>query len=228
MDGNGNGGGDGKDDIGMNGEIGMEKRSKGILWLRLPYILLSNTTNNNDNSYRLPLYMNDLKQIIQKATKSVSQSLTILVDSPQITYLATHHPRSSWKGIQKWISHVYVAATNVAYQEGHPLMDINVVFNGYCGYNAWEILDKDAVVFVTSNLEDKKELGTRKFILLPGLNIPETVEINSDNDNDDKPYDHVVLGGTFDHLHAGHKILLTMAVWLTNRQLTCGIVGEFS
>lgn len=36
-------------------------------------------------------------------------------------------------------------------------------------------------------------------------------------------YDVVVLGGTFDHLHAGHKILLTISGWLASRQVTVGV-----
>ncbi|KAI9145129.1 hypothetical protein BKA69DRAFT_1154292 [Paraphysoderma sedebokerense] len=38
-------------------------------------------------------------------------------------------------------------------------------------------------------------------------------------------YTHVALGGTFDHLHAGHKILLTMAAWISDYKLLCGIVA---
>ncbi|OUC48838.1 dephospho-CoA kinase [Trichinella nativa] len=36
-------------------------------------------------------------------------------------------------------------------------------------------------------------------------------------------YKHIVLGGTFDRMHDGHKFLLTIALLLTKRQLTCGI-----
>lgn len=34
------------------------------------------------------------------------------------------------------------------------------------------------------------------------------------------------LGGTFDHLHGGHKILLTMACWIAGKKLIVGLTGE--
>jgi hypothetical protein len=37
---------------------------------------------------------------------------------------------------------------------------------------------------------------------------------------------HVAVGGTFDHLHAGHKILLTMTAWITRKRLVCGVTGK--
>jgi pantetheine-phosphate adenylyltransferase len=36
----------------------------------------------------------------------------------------------------------------------------------------------------------------------------------------------VALGGTFDHLHAGHKILLSMAAWITASKLIVGITDD--
>ncbi|KAJ1527141.1 hypothetical protein ONE63_008674 [Megalurothrips usitatus] len=45
-------------------------------------------------------------------------------------------------------------------------------------------------------------------------------------DNDERMYDNVVLGGTFDRLHAGHKILLSEAVLRCRRKLTVGVTDE--
>jgi bifunctional ADP-heptose synthase (sugar kinase/adenylyltransferase) len=36
------------------------------------------------------------------------------------------------------------------------------------------------------------------------------------------------LGGTFDHLHGGHKILLTMAACITAKRLIVGLTSEFA
>lgn len=43
--------------------------------------------------------------------------------------------------------------------------------------------------------------------------------------SDPSSYPVVVLGGTFDHLHAGHKILLSMAAWITDEKLIVGVTG---
>lgn len=36
----------------------------------------------------------------------------------------------------------------------------------------------------------------------------------------------VAVGGTFDHLHAGHKILLTMTALSTRKSLIVGVTGR--
>ena len=40
----------------------------------------------------------------------------------------------------------------------------------------------------------------------------------------DKPFKHVALGGTFDRLHNGHKVLLSTAALLSDK-ITCGVTG---
>jgi len=42
----------------------------------------------------------------------------------------------------------------------------------------------------------------------------------------DSKFAHVCLGGTFDRLHNGHKILLSMSALLTNKMLFCGVSGD--
>lgn len=39
-------------------------------------------------------------------------------------------------------------------------------------------------------------------------------------------YPVVALGGTFDHLHAGHKILLSMGAWIASEKLIVGVTAS--
>jgi bifunctional ADP-heptose synthase (sugar kinase/adenylyltransferase) len=56
-----------------------------------------------------------------------------------------------------------------------------------------------------------------------------TVEIHQENASSEQPnrFRHVAVGGTFDHLHAGHKVLLTIAAWITDDRIFCGVTGEY-
>jgi len=46
------------------------------------------------------------------------------------------------------------------------------------------------------------------------------------NDNEKDYYPTIALGGTFDHLHNGHKILLSISAWLATKKIICGISGK--
>ena len=39
-------------------------------------------------------------------------------------------------------------------------------------------------------------------------------------------YDSVCLGGTFDHMHSGHKLLLTQAALLTGKRMLIGVTSD--
>lgn len=41
-------------------------------------------------------------------------------------------------------------------------------------------------------------------------------------------YNVAVIGGTFDHLHAGHKVLLSMAAWIAEEKLIVGVTGALA
>ncbi|KAI7935692.1 hypothetical protein MJO28_016563 [Puccinia striiformis f. sp. tritici] len=44
--------------------------------------------------------------------------------------------------------------------------------------------------------------------------------------NQDERFRTLALGGTFDHLHSGHKILLTIASWIATHRLIIGITDD--
>lgn len=48
-------------------------------------------------------------------------------------------------------------------------------------------------------------------------------EEQNESKTNDKTYEHVVLGGTFDRLHIGHKMLLTEAILRSTKKVTVGV-----
>lgn len=51
-------------------------------------------------------------------------------------------------------------------------------------------------------------------------------EIDVDTSNYPPLYPVAALGGTFDHLHAGHKILLSIGAWIASEKLIIGVTGK--
>lgn len=51
------------------------------------------------------------------------------------------------------------------------------------------------------------------------------VLMNTDATGRSKRYNVAAIGGTFDHLHAGHKVLLSMAAWIAEEKLIVGVTG---
>lgn len=65
--------------------------------------------------------------------------------------------------------------------------------------------------------------------------VNEEVSLNDDDDSTSESkdrghkgtlYNHVVLGGTFDRLHTGHKVLLSTAVLRCDTRLTVGVTSS--
>ena len=54
---------------------------------------------------------------------------------------------------------------------------------------------------------------------------PQVVPLKSVDPSAPMFYPVVALGGTFDHLHAGHKILLSLAAWIARDKLIVGVTG---
>ena len=61
---------------------------------------------------------------------------------------------------------------------------------------------------------------------LSAFEIPSTPEliVIPEADLRYKCLDHIALGGTFDHTHSGHILLLYSAAYLAKNELTCGLV----
>ncbi|KAJ3173404.1 hypothetical protein HK101_011034, partial [Irineochytrium annulatum] len=192
---------------------------------------------------------------ITHASTIASKSLIIIVSSPSLRAAASASPSSSWKSIQSVLGALYHVASKSATDVGNPLLDVTVVLEDVCGYDCWvndagfgiegeglimagSVEDEVALLPAINSRRQAAGLRPLAFKACPSIIHPPTTQLLGWGDNKASiscfsgegikdSYDTVALGGTFDHLHSGHKILLAATAWLSSRRVICGVV-DFS
>ncbi|KAI9473781.1 MAG: hypothetical protein EXX96DRAFT_487661 [Benjaminiella poitrasii] len=136
-----------------------------------------------------------------------------------------------WQKLQAFLGNIYVVQLQFAYQQKQPLFDCNVVFGDLCGYAVY--LEPYVQTICCTSLDDS--LGnkdTTRFLLKDDYESkqepPLLLTHNKSSSGPIEPlvFQRVAVGGTFDHLHAGHKILLTMTAILATQSMVVGITDD--
>ncbi|KAJ3038552.1 hypothetical protein HK097_003145 [Rhizophlyctis rosea] len=215
-----------------------------------------NSTNAKPTTVIIPITLDSLTTLPKPTLYAIREAATLLSSSRAKTWTNRSHlciilqcpeitanistPARIWKPLQKLLAELYVEASNAAAGLGNTLLNVDVIFEDWCGYDPW--LREDVELFLGVP-EDKPTLATvnirREKLQIAPLQFhtitpppssdstasvtsstPTTPSVSASKDI----YGHVALGGTFDHLHCGHKILLTTAAWLTKQRLYCGVI----
>lgn len=131
------------------------------------------------------------------------------------------------------LTEIYSTVRRFATQSKDPYsLTINVLFD--LDKNRLEALAQKWVVIV------KPQIETLPFspscVVFEILGVPETrdsrqyssniLEGNCFSDSKGNGFNVVAVGGTFDYLHDGHKILLSVAAWVTKQELIIGVTGS--
>ncbi|KAF7338180.1 CTP-transf-like domain-containing protein [Mycena venus] len=143
------------------------------------------------------------------------------------------HPLShtaAWNDVQQLLTFVYVQATKVAQDMNRILMNIDVLLLGPHSRLPEPLLapqlvfrvDGDASPLPASLSSLPKETLPRS----PTPALPPNAPPRSDAPDTPSLFPVVALGGTFDHLHAGHKILLSMAAFIASSKLIVGVTSD--
>lgn len=142
---------------------------------------------------------------------------------------------ADFTSLQKLLSSLYIRAALLARTKS-ATVEFTVIFENWCGYDlAQEDFVWSAVGGTSSDEELMKDFSIRYHNAYPTKQIPQillTAEVETESEMsisrpaEARQYEVVALGGTFDHLHAGHKILLTMAAWLAQKRLLVGITDD--
>eukprot|EP00160_Parvularia_atlantis_P005123 Unigene14371_Nuclearia_a/m.43375 Unigene14371_Nuclearia_a/g.43375 ORF Unigene14371_Nuclearia_a/g.43375 Unigene14371_Nuclearia_a/m.43375 type:complete len:324 (-) Unigene14371_Nuclearia_a:28-999(-) len=136
--------------------------------------------------------------------------------------------------LQLLLETLYSAACRAQLEAGRPLERVVVLLEGISGhaetllaaFAACELLmftdaaaDRAAELLArTPGIEGVRlSSGDRAALRTPTLRAADV------SDPAVSMYPGVVLGGTFDHLHAGHRLLLSVSALLASRRVVCGV-----
>ncbi|EKM55169.1 uncharacterized protein PHACADRAFT_94240 [Phanerochaete carnosa HHB-10118-sp] len=176
---------------------------------------------------------------IATAAAQAAQNLRIVLVSPLFDANSadyqSHRPTAlgtkRFRDVQNVLTYVYVQATKVAQEMDKILMDVDVLLKGEDEHLQESATADAQVVYKVHDFEPKLTIcSTAKDVWLSPSEDPSARNEPSNTPDIAVPvptfYPVTALGGTFDHLHAGHKILLSMACWITAQKLIVGMTGN--
>jgi hypothetical protein len=190
--------------------------------------------------------------IVSVTTATAEALVIVLVSQLFHTSESTSNRVQQWDRVQSLLTYVYVKATKAAQDLGKVLLDISVVlkdpsqsfpnsfWNGmdmcfriqggasltrsFRIHSSWRNCQDPPVPHLPNSI------GTLPQVFVVPDKSTEahqqhSVHVTPSCDTSPPSYPVVALGGTFDHLHAGHKILLSMAAWIASTKVIIGVTG---
>jgi pantetheine-phosphate adenylyltransferase len=138
--------------------------------------------------------------------------------------------RTFFYPVQKLISAFYLEVARYA-KSLDKEVDATVIIQGFCGYDiqqGWQysrIAYADEQVLDSCLPEWRRLQGKAEFKSYERTSESSTATVETD-DRQPQSFPCVAVGGTFDHLHDGHKILLSMTAWFATEKVICGITDD--
>ncbi|WWC61147.1 uncharacterized protein I303_103726 [Kwoniella dejecticola CBS 10117] len=158
----------------------------------------------------------------------------------QLYTLLQESPTSNFAVFQSFLGKIYAGLATAQLSAGRVLMDVEIHFDGesegegasfneklfrYPG-EEYQLLLIDKVPIPTHLLDILSPLPQTALPPLPPPN-PSTISGSSDPPPSPSPGHSVVaLGGTFDHLHAAHKLLLQSSHFLAQDKIIVGVMSD--
>ncbi|OBZ84988.1 Uncharacterized protein C1F12.08 [Choanephora cucurbitarum] len=188
-------------------------------------------------AFLLPLVVNKLKSLTKRDAEAIEKAVYLAIDHDTNLVIAIrseeiktnkHCMDTIWETVQAFLGTVYVIQLQASYAKNKPLFDCNVVFQDLCGYDIFSEPGIDTIC-----IQEKSDLLTfqynQKTVLLEmsaSKEIKEFVVQEHTGPIEPLAFQRVAVGGTFDHLHAGHRILLTMTAILAQSSMVVGVTDD--
>jgi pantetheine-phosphate adenylyltransferase len=164
-----------------------------------------------------------------------------------------HSHTAQWQLVHRLLTYIYVQVSKVAQDMDKILLDANVLLKGMdeelpasviAGVDITYRVRGGTGTISCSPLTPAKSLLSDSIAAplplslmdIPHYFMPNTFspvptpwavdDMAEERSNLPGLFPVVALGGTFDHLHAGHKILLSMAAWIAGEKIIVGVTGS--
>ncbi|WWC69483.1 uncharacterized protein I206_103424 [Kwoniella pini CBS 10737] len=190
---------------------------------------------------------NIISIILDVLPKSSLKSFTVIFTSPsssttvqeQLYKRLKESPVLNFSIFQSFLGKVYAGLATSQLSIGKILMDVEIHFDGEDGSwnekifrskGEFQLLLIDGISIPFDLIEILSPLSQIKLpFIYPTKSITTLTTLTSILDNEENilPGPNVVaLGGTFDHLHAAHKLLLQCSYFLTQKKIIVGIMSD--
>ncbi|KAH3676337.1 hypothetical protein WICPIJ_009133 [Wickerhamomyces pijperi] len=163
--------------------------------------------------------------LIQKALDSLERSDTTTLDIIITTQI------NKLNQLDKILAETYTLTTEIIELSGETTTGVNVTVLYNDHYKElksvhWDLLLVDSLDQTACNGFQYKHKHSIETIRVQRSNH-EPVKIHLDSDESEEDIHRVVaVGGTFDHFHDGHKILLTAAAFICSERLIIGVTDQ--
>lgn len=192
----------------------------------------------------VPQVKQRLENILRATTNYVEKTLYVHFDLDYSQNSFRHKNTNPFTKNNKHLKETIAFLYGHAFQN-HEMLDVRILLSDIKRYQSVWILqypcdilltdypgyaDAKFVDYVNKKFKNEGNMHIQPLGNSIGQSDEQTVmeyKVNDSNMSlEDEVYDHTVMGGTFDRLHAGHKILLAEACLRTRKRLTIGVTDK--
>lgn len=130
--------------------------------------------------------------------------------------------------LDETLGRLYSITREVLINAGHFLLPVDIIFGNHAFKGRWDLLYINEEAMNSKALQSELCTKIEKYYepQLPITHRDNNLKVGLDPsmlNTTHNQYDVSALGGTFDHLHDGHKILLSIAAFVTSSKLIVGV-----